>query len=132
MLTGLLAPTVSRFVANKFEQRATQELGKQLAKGIGDISENIVSDTVSSGVSDFVEGATGIKPKIVTGGPTLGGLGSMGYSMLWGQYNRSVADDVTGGGIPQQSTLYTMGATARQVSGFDRIRAMTTNNTNKS
>lgn len=132
MLSGFLAPTVSRFFASKFEQRATQEIGKRVARGISDVSENIVSDTVSSGVSDFVEGATGIKPKIVTGGPTLGGIGSMGYSMLWGQYNKSVADDVTGGGIPQQSTLFTMGATARQVSGFDRVRAMTTNSTNNS
>ena len=129
MFAGLFGPMATRFVASRFEQRATQEIGKRVARGVTDIAENIVTDTISGGLADFTEGATGHRPKIFTGGPSLGAAGSMGYTMLWGQYNKKVADDMTSSAIPQRSTLFQMGASARDVSGFDRVRAMSDNST---
>ena len=127
MLTGLFAPMGARFLASQVERRATHELGKQVANGVRDVSENIVLDTVSGGMADFVEGATGYRPSNFTGAPSVGGLGSAAYTKLWGAYNKGVADDVSKNAIPQRSTLFTLGANVGQVASYDRLRHMVNN-----
>lgn len=116
---------LGRAAFNQLERRATSELGKNLANGAVDTMQNVVQGTVTDGVADFVHGATGHRPNIQTGAPTIGSFGALGYTYLVGKYNAGVARDLTSDGIPSQGTMFQLGASARQVSQVDRIRAMT-------
>lgn len=122
----MLATMFGRAVFGGMERRATTALGRQAANFMGDTVENIGQNIITDGFADVIEGATGHRPNIHTP-VSAGSFGALAYTQLCGQYNQTVAQDVTNG-VASHSTMFMLGRTARQTAEAARVAIMTNMN----